>query len=1511
MRVKKQQTLKFLSLLIIFSLIIPFNFSKAFAAGRQLNASHANVQPLSQKTAVTTGKAEVSSKLKDQFAKDKYITYLLKFKDQADAKKAAAKALKLSKQKKLSAAKIKYAERSAVISALRAKAIDTQPNVIKYLKKEQKAGHVKNYHAYYVVNGIAVTSSKEVMDKLASFPEIEKILPNETRHLLQGVNSKNFQSPFNSKRNDSLKTIEKSNAEVKTENHTKGKTSQDDDAVEPNVKHIGAPQVWDMGVNGSGVVIGSLDTGVQWDHPALKKKYRGYNPGNPNQPINEYNWFDATGGNQDAPYDDFGHGTHTVGTMVGSEDDGTNEVGVAPEAQWIAAKAFTSNGTGTDADILAAGEWLLAPTDADGNPHPEKAPDIINNSWGGGAGLNELYRPMVQSWRAAGIFPTFSAGNVDSDNPGGPGSVASPGNFPESFAVGATDNNDNLASFSLQGPSPYDEIKPEVVAPGVAIRSAVPESNYGSDSGTSMAAPAVSGTVALLLQANASLTVDDIENILINTAKPLTDITFPKSPNNGYGHGLIQAFQAVSSVTSGLGTVKGTVSQEGEDTEPPTYKHEAPDQVYSNMDIPLEIRAQDNVVIENVDLQYRGANNDDWQTIEAQLVEGNYQDGVYDVTIPKEAVKIPSIEYRWKIADYGGNDVTTDIYKVEVKPGITTGYKTDFETPPVGWTSYGLNNCWEWGQPTSGPGKAFSGDKVYGTKLGGAYPTGFVVANLQMPPIDLSDGETYLQFKQWYSLYAVEIGGKPIPISLGYVYISTDQENWTRLGEFGGDSNGWIDGEINLSQYAGQRVYINFQLASLENDGYPGWYLDDVSLSDTSMSNTNKAHLGGMGQDQINQTLKIIKAGKNNKKTPKQLKKLDQIATKLADMKPGKPKNVKTPFSSHKPVKLNKTKARVSSLPLNATVSVEGTGISTKTNPRDGHYLMSHPVGTYTLEADAYGFYSQSRTVDIPRDGAVDANFTLQPIPKGTITGQVTDKSTGKPVAGATVMLMEDPAIAPVKTDENGHYSITAYEGDYTLHVTASKYHGKDIDVTIKGDDSTEKNVQLKPFVGTPGEIGYDDGTAENAHAYNYAGNRWGVRMSLPEGHNSAMVTGGKFLFWNDDFPSPGGNKFKVEIWDASGQDGAPGKKLAGPVDATAIRDKTQWTTVDLSGLSVVVHGDFYMVYVQPGTSEESPGLATDESSPNAGRGWQKGDGDWSPAPESQGNYMIRATVSYELSTPVITSPKNDLITNDSTLTVKGDADKGTEVNIMDNGDKVATVKATDDGKFSATITLKDGENALTATASSDAGETEPSDPVIVTLDQDKPVLAIDSPADRSKTNKDVLTVRGTVLDANLDWVKVNGQKATVNDDGTYSKRILLDEGENRIKVVAQDKAGNKRTKTITVEAKFTTPKIENLKPAQDTYLNAGDTVTVEFTSDPGMKATYVIQMPLTNSCASLSSVNEFPMMEIAPGHYMGWYTATSNIRAAGAQIEVKATDDYGNEIRKTADGKLYINVSK
>jgi bacillopeptidase F len=1445
---KKRKNVRWLSIILAFLMVVPLMFpSQANAVSKDKPSTSA------KKAALEGGKSKVSEKLNEQFSKKDKVTFLIKFKEQVDTTEVAKKAAKEAKTQKLSANQTKLMKRSTVVSSLRAKALETQQHTKNYLEKQQKAGKAADIQSFYVVNGMAVTATKEVMEEIAAFPEVEKVLPNETRQLIQPVSSVKLPE----------KPQQKSSLQVEPKNETS--------SIEWNIERVGAPAVWNMGIDGAGTVVASIDTGVQWNHPALKEKYRGFDPSNPDTANHEYNWFDAVGG-QAAAYDDLGHGTHVTGTMVGSEPSGANQIGVAPGAKWIAVKAFSASG-GSDVDLLEAGEWILAPKDAAGNPHPEKAPDVVNNSWGGGPGLDEWYREMVAAWRAAEIFPEFSAGNTTIFNPGGPGSVATPANYPESFATGATDINDRLASFSLQGPSPYDETKPEISAPGVNIRSSVPGSAYeGGWNGTSMAGPHVSAVAALLRQADASLTVEELEEILLTSATPLTDAAFPESPNNGYGHGLVNAFTAVSSVVSGLGRIEGTVTKDGEDTEAPAITHEAPSESYKEMPLNLEAQASDNISVTSVLLSYQNEDGS-WTQAAAERIDGDYKSGTYTATIPGSALTGDQIVYKWIVNDFGGNEVSTDNYTVPLLPGVSTGYEEDFEGNPAGWTSYGANNSWEVGAPTSGPGAAYSGEKVYATNLAGNYANSANMT-LVMPPVDLPEGNSYLQFKQWHDLER--------NYDYGHVFVSTDMENWTQKLRVNSTSGGWIDGEVDLSEYAGQRIYVAFNVTTDGSVVKAGWYLDDVKLMDQPLAPAQKAILGKGSID----------------KAPSLEAKPKVDPAKILPMKPTEEK---APSKD--------SEAAPMALPMRAQVSVLESGRSVYTNPQDGSYGLTHAAGTYTVMAEAYGFRSATQTVNVEQDGTATANFTLEEIPRGTVSGTVTNEVTGEPVAGATLMLMEDAAIAPVQTNEDGSYEIEAYEGDYTLKVVAPSYYSEEASVTITGGENAEQNIELKPFIGYPGEIGYDDGTAENARAFYDAGNGWAVKMSLAEGNEKAAVTGGLFRFWDTEWPVPGGTDFQVAVYDASGPDGTPGKKLAGPFDATALRNG-EWTHVDLSEHGIMVEGDFYMVYIQSHPNPNTPGLGTDEDGEWSGRSYQMVGGAWSQSPEDEGNYMIRATVNYEVTAPVITSPADGSFTNEENVTVSGTAAPTTTVEIYNNGEEVASVATTDEGTFSADIMLEDGANTLTAKAVTEQGSTDESAPVTITLDQTKPAVSITSPVDGMKTNRESVTVTGTVEETNLDWVKVNGQEAQVDENGNYSHRMLLNEGENVIEVVATDKAGNNESKTVKVYAKFEAPVIENLMPDTDKELKSGESVKIEFDSEPGLDAVFVIHMPLTNA-GDVANATELPMRETSEGHYEGYYTATSNVKAPGAVVEVIASDDYGNETHERAAGKLYINSKK
>ena len=333
-------------------------------------------------------------------------------------------------------------------------------------------------------------------------------------------------------------------------------------AAEPEwgVEKIGADDVWAEGVLGSGIVVANVDTGVQYDHPALVNQYRGNLGGGSFD--HDYNWWDPTGICGDTPCDNAGHGTHTMGTMVGGDGPGpfTPDIGVAPGATWIAAKGCEDFGC-SDVALLSAGQFILAPTDLDGNnPDPSKRPDIVNNSWGSGPG-DEFYHDVVTAWRAAGIIPVFSAGNAGPSCDSG----GSPGDFLEAFSVGATDEDDEIAGFSSRGPSVFGKINPDVTAPGVGVVSSIPEDDYAISDGTSMAAPHVAGTLALMLSAELAL-VGDFAGATAAMRDTAVDILDDQcggaedgDPNNVYGDGRIDAAAAVALVATG-GTLAGTVT---------------------------------------------------------------------------------------------------------------------------------------------------------------------------------------------------------------------------------------------------------------------------------------------------------------------------------------------------------------------------------------------------------------------------------------------------------------------------------------------------------------------------------------------------------------------------------------------------------------------------------------------------------------------------------------------------------------------------------------------------------------------------------------------------------------------------------------------------------------------------------------------------------------------------------------------------------------------------------------
>ncbi len=432
------------------------------------------------------------------------------------------------------------------------------------------------YTPHYLVNMIEVQGDQALADQLRLRPEVDRLARNPAVRQAESVPSVVPAGTTGSSR--SLWPLFSAASGPRT---SAGSTPIRTAAVAPTqlpygLVYTGADKAWALGIRGQGIVVGSQDTGVDWDHPALRSAYRGWNA-ETQTAAHAYNWFDAFGRNStdvnvyrcspdaQVPCDDGSHGTHTVGTMVGdASDDGGTVIGMAPGAEWIGCRNMRG-GVGTPDSYTTCFEWFMAPYPQGGNPltdgKPELGPGIINNSWACPRKENcdvDTLRQVVDTVRAAGIFVAASAGNYGGFlSPPKCNTVIDPiAIYDSSFSVGAHDQTGTIASFSSSGPVTVDgsnRLKPDLTAPGVGIMSTVPGGYSDHFSGTSMASPHVAGAVALLWSIAPELVgdIDRTEQILRESATHVINgdcDPSPTSPNNVYGYGRLNVLQAVLDV---------------------------------------------------------------------------------------------------------------------------------------------------------------------------------------------------------------------------------------------------------------------------------------------------------------------------------------------------------------------------------------------------------------------------------------------------------------------------------------------------------------------------------------------------------------------------------------------------------------------------------------------------------------------------------------------------------------------------------------------------------------------------------------------------------------------------------------------------------------------------------------------------------------------------------------------------------------------------------------------------
>jgi serine protease AprX len=414
-----------------------------------------------------------------------------------------------------------------VYQTLLEKAQNTQQPILQWLS----ARNIE-HQSFYIVNAILVKGDRQLAETLAARPDVGRIDGNPVIH-------NDLPQPS---------AVEQSGGRPAT--------------IEPGIVYTHAPDVWALGFKGETVVVAGADTGIRWTHEVLKPHYRGWDGANANH---NFNWHDSIhdsvgnpcGNDSQQPCDDFGHGSHTVGTMIGDDGAG-NQVGMAPGAQWIGCRNM-DQGNGTPARYIECMEFFLAPYPLNCTPDegdPTKAPDITNNSWGcpttEGCVVGDELQAAVEAQEAAGIQMVVAAGNS------GPGcsTVSDPPSFyAASYTVGALVNGtDTIAGFSSRGPVTADgsnRIKPDITAPGTSVRSAWngSDSDFATIQGTSMATPHIAGAMALLWSAIPSLrnqiqaSRDALDSTAVFISSTLCGDAGP--PNNVYGWGRVDIATAV------------------------------------------------------------------------------------------------------------------------------------------------------------------------------------------------------------------------------------------------------------------------------------------------------------------------------------------------------------------------------------------------------------------------------------------------------------------------------------------------------------------------------------------------------------------------------------------------------------------------------------------------------------------------------------------------------------------------------------------------------------------------------------------------------------------------------------------------------------------------------------------------------------------------------------------------------------------------------------------------------
>ncbi len=419
------------------------------------------------------------------------------------------------------------------VRALRANAALAQAGVLDALRQAERRGEASGIEPLWIANMVRAEVSPRLVSELAARPDVERVYLDRAVHLEEPA-------PAGGPPGEAVLA----------------------GAASAALEAVQAPGAWDRGFTGKGLLLANLDSGVQGDHPQLAGKWRGLHV-----PV-EQAWFDPFR-NSTFPVDDdpelaSGHGTATMGLLVGGE----RTLGVAFDAEWIAGNIFENNQSFVST-IIRGLQWAADP---DGDPETlVDVPDVINASFGlsevdslgqvQDSGLcDDVFDDAIAATEAAGAILVFSAGNFFSADPG---DITSPASSPDAFAVGAVFNDGQIAPFSGRGPSPCeagDRLKPNLVTPGVSVRSLNRRSGEQFVSGTSFSTPIAGAIAGLVRQKNPLLSPAEVEQIATSTATDLGD----PGPDNTFGFGLANAAAALDATASAGPVLRLTGFERGE-----------------------------------------------------------------------------------------------------------------------------------------------------------------------------------------------------------------------------------------------------------------------------------------------------------------------------------------------------------------------------------------------------------------------------------------------------------------------------------------------------------------------------------------------------------------------------------------------------------------------------------------------------------------------------------------------------------------------------------------------------------------------------------------------------------------------------------------------------------------------------------------------------------------------------------------------------------------------------------